>query len=55
LAGGEGAKTGLCRAPNIWDFQRAGLPFVFNKFNPPVIDGGRIFVPDYAGGVGLAR
>jgi hypothetical protein len=37
----------------IWDSQRAGLPFVFNKFNPPVIDGGRIYVPDYAGGVGV--
>jgi hypothetical protein len=42
----------------LWDSRRAGLPFVFNKFNPPLIDGGRIYVPNYAGGVevyGLAH
>jgi hypothetical protein len=37
----------------IWDSRRAGLSFVFNKFNPPLIDGGRIYVPDYSGGVGV--
>ncbi|MBV8438948.1 MAG: hypothetical protein JO312_00040, partial [Hyphomicrobiales bacterium] len=37
----------------IWDSRSAGLPFVFNKFNPPVIDGGRIYVPDYSGGLGV--
>ena len=26
---------------------------MFNKFDPPVIDGGRICVPDYARGVRL--
>ena len=32
-----------------------GCPFLFNKFNPPVIDGGQIYVPNYNGGVDLYR
>jgi hypothetical protein len=42
----------------LWDSQRWGVEFLFNKFDPPVINGGRIYVPDYAGGVdvfGLAQ
>jgi hypothetical protein len=35
----------------LWDSQRWGIPFLFNKFNPPVIDGGQIYVPNYNGGV----
>jgi hypothetical protein len=35
----------------VWDSQRWGIPFLFNKFNPPVIDGGQIYVPNYDGGV----
>lgn len=35
----------------LWDSQAAGIPFLFNKFNPPVIDGGHIYVPNYNGGV----
>jgi hypothetical protein len=35
----------------LWDSQRWGIPFQFNKFNPPVIDGGQIYVPNYNGGV----
>lgn len=35
----------------LWDSQAAGIPFLFNKFNPPVIDGGQIYVPNYNGGV----
>jgi hypothetical protein len=35
----------------LWDSQRWGIGFVFNKFNPPVIDGGQIYVPNYNGGV----
>jgi len=35
----------------IWDSQRWGIQFLFNKFNPPVIDGGQLFVPNYNGGV----
>jgi hypothetical protein len=35
----------------LWDSQQWGIPFVFNKFNPPVIDGGQVYVPNYNGGV----
>jgi hypothetical protein len=35
------------------DSRRAGPQFMFNKFDPPVIDGGRMCVPDDAGGVRL--
>jgi hypothetical protein len=37
----------------LWDSQAQGIPFLFNKFNPPVIDGGHIYVPNYNGGVDL--
>ena len=39
----------------LWDSQRWGIQFSFNKFNPPVIDGGQIYVPNYNGGVDLYR
>jgi len=39
----------------LWDSQRWGVQFLFNKFNPPVIDGGQIYVPNYNGGVDLYR
>jgi hypothetical protein len=39
----------------LWDSQRWGVAFRFNKFNPPVIDGGQIYVPNYNGGVDLYR
>jgi hypothetical protein len=39
----------------LWDSQRFGVQFLFNKFNPPVIDGGQIYVPNYNGGVDLYR
>ena len=35
----------------LWDSQRWAVTFLFNKFNPPVIDGGQIYVPNYNGGV----
>jgi hypothetical protein len=35
----------------LWDSQQWGIPFLFNKFDPPVIDGGQIYVPNYNGGV----
>jgi hypothetical protein len=37
----------------LWDSQVFNVQFQFNKFNPPVIDGGHIFVPNYNGGVDL--
>jgi hypothetical protein len=39
----------------LWDSQRWNIQFVFNKFNPPVIDGGQVYVPNYNGGVDLYR
>jgi hypothetical protein len=35
----------------LWDSERWNVTFLFNKFNPPVIDGGQIYVPNYNGGV----
>jgi hypothetical protein len=37
----------------LWDSQAWGVQFLFNKFDPPVIDGGQIYVPNYNGGVDL--
>jgi hypothetical protein len=37
----------------LWDSQRFAIQFLFNKFDPPVIDGGQIYVPNYNGGVDL--
>ena len=37
----------------LWDSQRFNIQFLFNKFDPPVIDGGQIYVPNYNGGVDL--
>ena len=39
----------------LWDSQNWGIQFLFNKFDPPVIDGGQIYVPNYNGGVDLYR
>jgi hypothetical protein len=37
----------------LWDSQAEGIAFLFNKFDPPVIDGGQVYVPNYNGGVDL--
>jgi hypothetical protein len=37
----------------LWDSKRWNIQFLFNKFDPPVIDGGQIYVPNYNGGVDL--
>jgi len=39
----------------LWDSQRWGISFLFNKFNPPVIDGGQIYVANYNGGVDVYK
>jgi hypothetical protein len=39
----------------LWDSQQWNVQFLFNKFDPPVIDGGQIYVPNYNGGVDLYR
>lgn len=35
----------------LWDSQRWGIPYLFNKFMPPVIWNGRVYLPNYGGGV----
>jgi len=35
----------------LWDSQNWAIQFLFNKFDPPVIDGGQIYVANYNGGV----
>jgi len=37
--------------PALWDSQQWGLAFTFNKFLPPIVDGGQVYVPNYSGGV----
>ena len=39
----------------LWDSQCLAITFLFNKFDPPVIDGGQIYGPKYQGGVDLYR
>ena len=39
----------------LWDSERWNIQFLFNKFDPPVIDGGQIYVPNYNGGVDVYR
>jgi hypothetical protein len=39
----------------LWDSQKSKIQFSFNKFDPPVIDSGQIYVPNYNGGVDLYR
>jgi hypothetical protein len=39
----------------LWDSERWNIQFQFNKFNPPVIDGGQIYVPNYNGGVDVYK
>ena len=39
--------------PVLWDSQMWGWNVLFNKFMPPVIDGGEIILPNYGGGVEL--
>jgi hypothetical protein len=35
----------------LWDSQRWGTGFLFNKFDVPLIDGGQVYVPNFNGGV----
>jgi hypothetical protein len=39
----------------LWDSQSFAITLLFNRFDPPVIDGGQIYVPNYNGGVDLYR
>ena len=42
---------GSVTIPVLWDSQQWNIQFLFNKFNPPIVDGGQIYVPNYNGGV----
>ncbi|HLH37270.1 MAG TPA: hypothetical protein VKX41_21555 [Alloacidobacterium sp.] len=35
----------------LWDSERFAIQFIYNKFNVPVVSGGKIFVPTYDGKV----
>lgn len=35
----------------LWDSEAANLPFIYNKFTPPVVANGRVFVATYDGRV----
>jgi outer membrane protein assembly factor BamB len=35
----------------LWDSEKAGVTFVYNKFNPPIVANGRLYVPTYDGQV----
>ncbi|MDP9039797.1 MAG: hypothetical protein M3O02_11090 [Acidobacteriota bacterium] len=42
----------------LWDSQRWGVAYTFNKFLPPTVWNGRVYLPNYSGGVmvlGLGR
>jgi hypothetical protein len=47
ITNADGSKT----LAVLWDSQQWNLGFAFNKFDPPVVDGGLIYVPNYNGGV----
>ncbi|HVT97647.1 MAG TPA: hypothetical protein VHE33_09080 [Acidobacteriaceae bacterium] len=42
---------GSLTIPVLWDSQQWNIQFLYNKFNPPIVDGGEIYVPNYNGGV----
>jgi outer membrane protein assembly factor BamB len=37
--------------PVLWDSEKENIQFLFNKFLPPIVDGGQVYVPNYNGGV----
>lgn len=41
--------------PVIWDSQQWNIQFLFNKFNPPIVDGGQVYIPNYNGGVDVYK
>lgn len=47
------APDGLLKV--LWDSESWNIQFLYNKFDPPVIDGGQIYVPNYNGGVDVYR
>jgi hypothetical protein len=35
----------------VWDSQRWAIPYLFNKFMPPIVWDGQVYLPNYNGGV----
>jgi hypothetical protein len=35
----------------LWDSQRFGIPYIYNKFMPPIVWDGQVYLPNYNGGV----
>jgi hypothetical protein len=35
----------------LWDSQQWGIAYVYNKFMPPTVWNGRVYLPNYQGGV----
>jgi hypothetical protein len=35
----------------LWDSQAEAVTFIYNKYDPPVVSGGKLFVPTYADGI----
>jgi hypothetical protein len=47
LTNGDGTKT----LKVLWDSQRWGLAYVYNKFMPPIVYKGQVYLDNYSGGV----
>jgi hypothetical protein len=47
IANADGTKT----LRVLWDSQQWNLPYLFNKFLPPITWNGRVYLPNYNGGV----
>jgi hypothetical protein len=43
--------NGNKQIPVLWDSERWNITYTHNKFNIPVVSGGKIFLPNYSGGV----
>ena len=39
----------------LWDSQAQAIPYVYNKFQPPIVWNGRVYLPNYNGGVDVYR
>ena len=44
---GDGTKT----LKVLWDSQRFAIPYVYNKFQTPVVWQAQVYLPNYNGGV----
>jgi hypothetical protein len=47
IANADGSKT----LKVLWDSQQWNIQYLFNKFLPPTVWNGRVYLPNYNGGV----